>query len=67
MREGGADDGSSIINLAHGLDGTHGVAETSITRVIRPLLPMYVAMVLALVAVTYVPWLSLWLPGLFGF
>jgi tripartite ATP-independent transporter DctM subunit len=44
-----------------------GVAGTSITRVIRPLLPMYVAMVLALVVVTFVPWLSLWLPRLFGF
>jgi TRAP-type C4-dicarboxylate transport system permease large subunit len=44
-----------------------GVAGTSITRVIRPLLPMYVAMVLALIVVTFVPWLSLWLPGVFGF
>jgi tripartite ATP-independent transporter DctM subunit len=44
-----------------------GVAGTSITRVIRPLLPMYVAMVLALIVVTFVPWLSLWLPKAFGF
>jgi len=44
-----------------------GVAGTSITRVIRPLLPMYVAMVLALIVVTFVPWLSLWLPTVFGF
>lgn len=44
-----------------------GVAGTRITDVIRPLLPMYVAMVLALIAVTFVPWLSLWLPGVFGF
>jgi tripartite ATP-independent transporter DctM subunit len=44
-----------------------GVAGTSITRVIRPLLPMYVAMVLALIVVTFVPWLSLWLPSVFGF
>jgi len=44
-----------------------GVAGTSITRVIRPLLPMYVAMVAALIVVTFVPWLSLWLPGVFGF
>jgi tripartite ATP-independent transporter DctM subunit len=44
-----------------------GVAGTRITDVIRPLLPMYVAMVVALLIVTYVPWLSLWLPRLFGF
>jgi tripartite ATP-independent transporter DctM subunit len=44
-----------------------GVAGTSITSVVRPLLPMYVAMVLALLVVTYVPWLSLWLPKVFGY
>jgi tripartite ATP-independent transporter DctM subunit len=44
-----------------------GVAGTSITSVVRPLLPMYVAMVLALLVVTYVPWLSLWLPRVFGY
>jgi tripartite ATP-independent transporter DctM subunit len=44
-----------------------GVSGTGITRVIRPLLPMYVAMVLALIVVTLVPWLSLWLPKVFGF
>jgi tripartite ATP-independent transporter DctM subunit len=44
-----------------------GVARTSITQVIRPLLPMYVAMVMALIVVTFVPWLSLWLPAVFGF
>jgi tripartite ATP-independent transporter DctM subunit len=43
-----------------------GVAQTSITRVIRPLLPLYVAMIMALMIVTYVPALSLWLPDLFG-
>jgi tripartite ATP-independent transporter DctM subunit len=44
-----------------------GVAGTKITEVIRPLLPMYAAMVLALIIVTFVPWLSLWLPSVFGF
>lgn len=42
------------------------VARTTVSRVIRPLLPLYVAMILALMVVTYVPALSLWLPGLFG-
>jgi len=44
-----------------------GVAGTSITRVIRPLLPLFVAMILALLLITFVPWFSLWLPGLFGY
>jgi len=43
-----------------------GVAQTTITRVIRPLLPLYIAMIVALLIVTYVPSLSLWLPELFG-
>jgi len=43
-----------------------GVAQTSITSVIRPLLPLYIAMIVALMIVTYFPGLSLWLPGLFG-
>ncbi|NIM51752.1 MAG: TRAP transporter large permease subunit [Gemmatimonadales bacterium] len=43
-----------------------GVAQTSITRVVRPLLPLYIAMIAALMIVTYVPGLSLWLPRLFG-
>jgi tripartite ATP-independent transporter DctM subunit len=43
-----------------------GVAQTSITRVIRPLLPLYIAMIVALMIVTYFPALSLWLPSLFG-
>ncbi len=44
-----------------------GIANTTIASVIRPLLPMFIAMVVALLVVTYVPALSLWLPGLFGF
>jgi tripartite ATP-independent transporter DctM subunit len=44
-----------------------GVAGIRMTEVIRPLLPMYLAMVLALLVVTYLPWLSLWLPGAFGY
>lgn len=43
------------------------VGDTTISRVVRPLLPLFGAMVLALLVVTYVPELSLWLPALFGF
>ncbi len=44
-----------------------GVAKTTIQKVIRPLLPLFVAMLVALIIVSYVPGLSLWLPRLFGF
>jgi tripartite ATP-independent transporter DctM subunit len=43
------------------------VANLSIMKVIRPLIPFFVAMIVALMLVTYIPALSLWLPGLFGF
>lgn len=44
-----------------------GVARTSIERVIRPLLPLFLAMIVALLVITFVPALSLWLPRLFGY
>jgi len=44
-----------------------GVAQTTIARVIRPLMPLFAAMIVALLIVTYVPALSLWLPRLFGY
>ncbi|MDZ4699602.1 MAG: TRAP transporter large permease [Rhodothermales bacterium] len=44
-----------------------GVAQTTIARVIRPLLPLFIAMLVALFLVTYIPAISLWLPGVFGF
>jgi tripartite ATP-independent transporter DctM subunit len=43
------------------------VAGLPITQVLKPLAPMFIAMVLALLVVTYVPQLSLYLPGLFGY
>lgn len=44
-----------------------GVANTTIEKVIKPLLPLFLAMIFALLLVTYIPVLSLWLPRLFGF
>ncbi len=44
-----------------------GVAGTTIQKVIRPLLPLFIAMLVALLIVTYVPALSLWLPRVFGY
>jgi len=41
-----------------------GIAKTSIEKVVRPLLPLFVAMILALFLITYIPELTLWLPRL---
>lgn len=43
------------------------VARTGIETVVRPLLPMYAAMVAVLLLVTFVPEISLWLPRLAGY
>lgn len=43
-----------------------GVAGTTIQKVIRPLLPLFIAMIVALFLVTYIPQLTLWLPSLFN-
>ena len=43
-----------------------GVANTTIEKVVKPLLPLFVAMIIALFLITYIPALSLWLPAVFG-
>lgn len=43
-----------------------GISRTSIEKIIKPLLPFYVVMILSLILITYIPSLSLWLPQLFG-
>jgi tripartite ATP-independent transporter DctM subunit len=43
------------------------VAKVRIETVIKPLLPMFLAMIVILLLVTYIPQLSLWLPEIFGF
>ncbi len=43
------------------------IAKTSIIKIIRPLMPMYIAMFVALMLVTYVPFISEALPRAFGF
>jgi len=42
------------------------VANVRIEKVIKPLLPIFIAMIVILMLVTYLPQLSLWLPGIFG-
>jgi len=41
------------------------VAGLGIEKVIRPLIPFYIAMIIALLLVTFIPELSLWLPTVF--
>ncbi|MDH3246583.1 MAG: TRAP transporter large permease [Saprospiraceae bacterium] len=43
-----------------------GVAQTTIQKVVKPLLPLFIAMLIALLLTTYIPALSLWLPKVFG-
>lgn len=43
-----------------------GVGKTSIASVVKPLMPIFVAMAIGLLLITYVPALSTWLPGVFG-
>lgn len=43
------------------------VANTTVVKVLKPLIPMFIAMIVALVLVTYIPALSLALPRAFGF
>ncbi len=43
------------------------VANIKIQSVVKPLLPFFVAMVVVLLLVTYIPEISLWLPRQFGF
>ncbi|UCS92469.1 TRAP transporter large permease subunit [Echinicola marina] len=43
-----------------------GVAKTSIAKVVRPLLPFFVAMIIGLIIITLFPQMTLWLPSLFG-
>lgn len=42
-----------------------GVAKTSIQKVMKPLLPLYLVMFIVLLLVTFIPEISLWLPELF--
>jgi len=43
------------------------VAGLSIDKVLKPLIPMFIAMVVVLLLVTYIPEISLWLPKSLGF
>ena len=64
-----------VLNLSIGLCSppvgavlfiTCAIAKTRLDKIIRPLLPLYVAMFVVLMLVTYVAWFSEALPALFG-
>jgi TRAP-type C4-dicarboxylate transport system permease large subunit len=42
------------------------VGNTTIAKVVKPLIPIFIAMSIGLLLITYVPGLSTWLPGVFG-
>ncbi len=44
-----------------------GIAETTVTRVMRPILPFFVAMIVTLLLCTFIPEISMWLPAKLGF
>lgn len=44
-----------------------GIAQTTMTKVLRHLIPFFIALIGVLLIVTYIPQLSLWVPRLFGF
>jgi tripartite ATP-independent transporter DctM subunit len=44
-----------------------GISNISITRVIKPLIPLFIAMIVSLLIVTYVPEITMFLPDLFGY
>lgn len=44
-----------------------GIAKTSIEKIIKPILPLYIAMIVSLILITFFPKITLWLPQQFGF
>jgi tripartite ATP-independent transporter DctM subunit len=44
-----------------------GIAETTVTNVMRHILPFFGAMIVALLICTFVPEISLWIPAKLGF
>ena len=44
-----------------------GIAGTSIARVLKPLLPLFFAMLAALLLITFIPEISMFLPKVFGY
>ena len=44
-----------------------GIADTTVTKIIRHILPFFIAMIVVLLICTYVPAITMWLPEKLGF
>jgi tripartite ATP-independent transporter DctM subunit len=44
-----------------------GIAETSVTKVLRHIFPFFGAMLISLLICTFIPQIAMWIPTLFGF
>lgn len=44
-----------------------GIAETTVTKVMRPILPFFISMIVTLLLCTFIPEITLWLPAKLGF
>jgi tripartite ATP-independent transporter DctM subunit len=44
-----------------------GIAETTVTKVVRPILPFFLAMLVTLLLCTFIPEISMWIPAKLGF
>lgn len=44
-----------------------GIGKISVERVVKAMLPMYAAMIVGLLLVTFIPTISLWLPSVLGY
>ncbi|MEN6428007.1 MAG: TRAP transporter large permease [Phycisphaerales bacterium] len=44
-----------------------GIAETTVTKVMRPILPFFMSMIVTLLLCTFIPEITLWLPEKLGF
>jgi TRAP-type C4-dicarboxylate transport system permease large subunit len=42
------------------------IAKIPFDQYVKAVLPFLVPLLIALIIVTYVPWVTMWLPGLFG-
>lgn len=43
------------------------IGDVPVASVIKPLVPLWIAQIAVLMLITYVPWVTMWLPNLFGY
>jgi TRAP-type C4-dicarboxylate transport system permease large subunit len=64
----------TTVNLAIGMSTppvgitlfvSSSIAETSLTKMVKPMLPIWIAMLTVLMLITFIPEISLYIPSLF--